>query len=1265
MKTKLVSFITVFAMVFLPFVMYAQWISLDGSRSEKKQPDVKIINSDESGITVKIDVTGFFLKDISGEKSVNGQKKVHSVDLLTEMFTNKPGTPRIPYIAKIFAVPENAAISAEVVNEGEKYIFDNIHIEAQRQEWTENQPEAPYYENKKVYASNEKMPGTFVKTEKPVIFRDLRLVRLAVYPVQYIPSKNQIQILSSVTVRLKYDYSSKNIVNPKTSAKKPIAPSFGKIYKNIVFNYKDFLNREYNGEESGHDVLLCIMPDAYVSHFQEYAKWKRESGIDIHITKFSEIGASSNNPVPVKQYITDAYNNWEYPPTYVMLVGDAGVFPTKTIVYPDYSFVYDEYFVEIDGNDFLPEMFVGRLTNDNTYKLDVILNKCLKYEKEPYMNETDWYKEGVCCSNNDFASQVATKRFTANIMKNEGQFTKVDTLMSDGYMGGGGCTVHLSDVISAINQGRSFLNYRGEGWEDGWQANCYSFSTNDVSSLNNGRKLTFVTSIGCGVAMFNSQAGNCFGEEWLELGSVSSQRGAIAFVGPTSNTHTTYNNKIDKGIYVGMFKEGIETPGAALLRGKMYMYNVFGSTDPWVEYQFRVFHVLGDPSVHIWRDIPMDITVNYPSQIPVGYSQPMFNVKSTSSGLPVPGAQVTLVSDNLFATGFTDEDGNVYIGITPENTDTLTLTVRGINVYPFQTKITVFQENVHVGPSEYPQITDQDGNNDGNINPNENCDITFNLKNWGTETAENVRATLTTENPEYVEITSTGSMSYGNITAGSTVNGNPFTFHVKDNCPIGVKFTLVLNVVSGNKTWEYKYVQKVKGCKLIYVSNLVNDAGMPKHNFRMDPGETVSLLIWIKNKGEDIAPNVKGILRSNDPYITILDSVGTYGTVNIGEKKLCENNYYVVKVSADCPKGHEAEYKLLLSTQGGMYNYSKITGFVISVAKPVATDPTGPDAYGYYAFSDKDTVFDQAPVYDWFEIASNNLGTKINVQSYVSDYTKTVDLPFDFQYYGQTYNKIRISTDGWLAPGEGTQTAPDNFPLPHNDGISSMIAAFWDDLYDDLVQSDKSGIFYYYDQSNHRFVVEWYDINKHFFFGYETFEVFLLDPDYYPTPTNDGEIIVQYQEIMNDSECTIGIENGNQDIGLQYLYNDIYDSTASTLHANSVIKFTTNAPSTYVSIKEHKSITENKLLKQNYPNPFKVSTSIPFSVEKSGKVSLKVYDINGKEVCTLIDGYKTKGNYSATWYGTGNNGNLLKAGFYFYRLKTKSRIETGKMLKLQ
>jgi hypothetical protein len=257
-----------------------------------------------------------------------------------------------------------------------------------------------------------------------------------------------------------------------------------------------------------------------------------------------------------------------------------------------------------------------------------------------------------------------------------------------------GCSMDLNDVILTIDDGRSFLNYRGEGWSSGWWANCYPFNTSDVSSLNNGTKLTFVTSIGCGVAMFNASGGNCFGEEWVKLGTTSSPRGAIAFIGAASNSHTTYNNYIDKGLYVGMFREGLETPGQGLLRGKMIMYLTYGAADPWVEYHYRLFCILGDPSVHIWKQVPLSVSVNHPASVPLSYSDNVITVNYSSTLTPVYHAQVTITGDSVFASAYTDSSGQVTLGITPVSLDSLTVTVRGMDVIPYQGKISVTTSGV-------------------------------------------------------------------------------------------------------------------------------------------------------------------------------------------------------------------------------------------------------------------------------------------------------------------------------------------------------------------------------------------------------------------------------------------------------------------------------------------------------------------------------------------------------------------------------------------
>ena len=668
------SLIIIIIAAFIPFKMNAEWVSMDKNKVSNTAPKVTLISNDDNSTIIKIELSGFNVKEFNKEG-----KTYQSVDLMTEIFSSESGFPDLPHITKILAIPDQSGVSVEIIEIGNIQTFKNIYLPPARLSWFEGQPESPYIENQEAYNSTDVYPKEFAKIDPPSVFRDFRIARLSVFPLRYIPAKNELQAVSSITVRI--NYGEGEVVNPKTSARKAISPSFGKLYRSFIFNYQNVLDKIYDGSEDGRELILCIMPDEFTESFQQYADWKRQSGIDVHVTKFSDIGANSSDPEIIKDHITDAYNNWEHPPTYVLIVGDNGIFPKK-IVHYDYSFPNEDYFVEIDGDDHFPEMMIGRFTNQGDYRMQVMINKYMMYEKTPYTDDTDWFMKAICCSNNAYESQVETKRFVAGLLL-EGNFTSVDTLMSDGTGWGGDCSMDLDDILYAINEGRSYLNYRGEGWSSGWYATCYDFFKSDVSDLSNGEKFTFVTSIGCGVAMFDTYGGNCFGEEWIQLGSLEEPRGGVAFVGPTSNSHTTYNNKIDKGIYMGMFQEGMDTPGQALLRGKLFMYEVFG-TDPWVEYHYRVFCVLGDPSIHIWKDIPREVNVDHPASIPIGNNQMECTITFASSGLPVVNAQLCITGNEVFATVFSNSQGKVFIDITPEMEETLSVTVRGGNVYPYQ-----------------------------------------------------------------------------------------------------------------------------------------------------------------------------------------------------------------------------------------------------------------------------------------------------------------------------------------------------------------------------------------------------------------------------------------------------------------------------------------------------------------------------------------------------------------------------------------------------
>jgi hypothetical protein len=80
-------------------------------------------------------------------------------------------------------------------------------------------------------------------------------------------------------------------------------------------------------------------------------------------------------------------------------------------------------------------------------------------------------------------------------------------------------------------------------------------------------------------------------------------------------------------------------------------------------------------------------------------------------------------------------------------------------------------------------------------------------------------------------------------------------------------------------------------------------------------------------------------------------------------------------------------------------------------------------------------------------------------------------------------------------------------------------------------------------------------------------------------------------------------------------------------------------------------------LKQNYPNPFNPSTIVEYNIQEAGLVSLKVYDVLGKEVATLVNEEKAVGNHNVT-FDAGN----LPSGVYFYTIRAGNFISTKKMM---
>ncbi|OVE79988.1 hypothetical protein BVY01_01055 [bacterium I07] len=95
---------------------------------------------------------------------------------------------------------------------------------------------------------------------------------------------------------------------------------------------------------------------------------------------------------------------------------------------------------------------------------------------------------------------------------------------------------------------------------------------------------------------------------------------------------------------------------------------------------------------------------------------------------------------------------------------------------------------------------------------------------------------------------------------------------------------------------------------------------------------------------------------------------------------------------------------------------------------------------------------------------------------------------------------------------------------------------------------------------------------------------------------------------------------------------------------------------------------ESHDLKQNFPNPFNPETRIEFQLSNPSNVSLKIYNIQGKEILTLIDEYKEAGQHAVTWNGNNRFGKPAGSGVYFYHMDASSSegdtIRIRRMIKI-
>ena len=421
---------------------------------------------------------------------------------------------------------------------------------------------------------------------------------------------------------------------------------------------------------------------------------------------------------------------------------------------------------------------------------------------------------------------------------------------------------------------------------------------------------------------------------------------------------------------------------------------------------------------------------------------------------------------------------------------------------------------------------------------------------------------------------------------------------------------------------------------------------------RLDPGEAADFITTLRNVGQAGVNDLAGRLFTADPYVTVLDSVGSFG--NVEPESSCSNeaDRFRIEASPTAPKEHPVDFTLYLSGTG----YSDSLEFTVLVTPMRVTDPV-PDGPGqpalYWAYDDSDSGYTQRPDYSWVEIKS--LGTRVNFSD--NDAVVTVPLPSGFGafcYYGQYYPMISVSADGWIAPGSYTTKNFTNTVLPSASAPPGVICPNWDDLYPSYTGAGH--VYYYHDEANNRFIVE-YDSVKYYDNAIrDKFEVIFYDTTF-AGPDGNTTFEFQYMTANGYASSTVGIQNQARTTAIQCLYDANYHVGCARLGPQRAIRFTTNPPT---GVAEEKAKPQVPLFGLSAsPNPFRTTTLLRMARGTERQASFRIYDNTGRLVRTLTAGRETS---SAVWDGRDETGDAVAPGIYFCSVSGDAKAWTKVVL---
>tara|TARA_Y100001970_G_scaffold50742_1_gene64211 strand:+ start:17866 stop:21162 length:3297 start_codon:yes stop_codon:yes gene_type:complete len=855
-------------LILLTFGFSNQWINIRSD--EPVKPEVSLIESSNENSIVSLELSGFSLNSV-----IVNDSEYFSIKFPLSASIMEEGYPDLPKYSSSIIVPDNKSMSVEILSSN--FIdYENINIIPSKGNLSRliNPDDIPYIFDE-VYKEDVFYPNNVVQLNEPYILRDYRGQVVEFHPVQYNPVTKVLRVYTSIEVKV-FSTNDNLIINPLVRNRD--MDKIDNEYKNIYTNH--FLN--FENESTRFDYLvdqgnmLIISDGNFMSEMQPLVDWKNKKGIPTEIVNVSSIGTSASS---ISSFVENYYNSNGL--TFLLLVGDIAQIPS-TIVSGSAS---DVSYGCISGNDFYPEVIVGRMSGSTPSHIATQVERSIEYERYPQSN-VEWYDNALgVASNQGPGFQNMTDDDFNDFLWN----TILSDFTYDSYQGiydgqGG------SDAqgITAINNGVSLINYTGHGSISSW-GNGASLSTGQINQLTNNNKLPFVITVGCNVGEFNS-TNECYAEAWQRATNGGEPTGGIAHFGSTISQsweppmHGQYSmNLILTESYDNQLTR---TMGGITTNGCMYMNDAQGSSGI---NETKYWTFFGDPSTNLRTAPAMSMNVQHDDVILVGADQFVVDVGENgalaalslngeliSSAYSIGGVAV------LELAGAADIPGN------------LDLVVTGFNSIPYEVEVMVLApegsylviDEVEV---EYGLV------DSGYLLYGRENNLSLSVSNVGSDAASDITVNLSSDNP-YVNIVQ-GIVNYNNIAPNQSVEIDGLSIEVDWNVPNEELISMTFQITSNDDIIEIDMPFIAQSPAIVFNSSTGS----------LNPGETTDLNISLSNVGS-AAINYPVVSLEGDMYVTVNNSgIGNAYYWDYLENNNQETLVANVTVSPSTPIGHVAE----------------------------------------------------------------------------------------------------------------------------------------------------------------------------------------------------------------------------------------------------------------------------------------------------------------------------------------------------------------------